>query len=540
MEDDLNIDTRISRATISQNPDEISVLIVQAISEHLDNQAPVRRLQLKRRKTTFAKPETIQLIKQRDQAMQLAKATEDDEDIRNFKNLRNRAHKQLARDKTTKNKDNLKSASEDDPKTQWNIMKKTIGWRKSTTPKVIKDNGTTITSPKEIAQVINREQILKNIKLQRNIPTTTTDPLTNYRKLMTNKNTTFELKTITMQELRTTMKQMKATNSTSWDNISMKTLKNVQKIIEPALLNLINTSIQLKLYPDNLKGSKAIPLLKEGKEPESPLSYRLINILPSIGKILDKSVGKQIVEYLTKNQITPHSHHGGRPHRSTTTALMTMLDKWQTAYENNKSFAIIVLDQSSAYDIINHELLIAKMKILGFNQNTLEYFTSYLSSRRQAVQVDGFASEHLFIEKISVIQGSVLSCLMYMIYVLDLPLIFSPTKLTLQEEETTTDPTTSTFVDDAVITVELTPNTNHQAKVNYTMDELEKYTRANKLVLNKDKTKFLVITKNQEIRNKLYLATYPKNILPIRNFKFLGVPIADNLHWLTFFARRQK
>ena len=49
-----------------------------------------------------------------------------------------------------------------------------------------------------------------------------------------------------------------------------------------------------------------------------------------------------------------------------TTALMTMLDKWSEAYEDNKEFAVIVLDQSSAYDVIDHILLIEKMKILGF------------------------------------------------------------------------------------------------------------------------------------------------------------------------------
>ena len=97
----------------------------------------------------------------------------------------------------------------------------------------------------------------------------------------------------------------------------MKTLKSIQKPIEPAILNLVNTCIQMQTYPENLKCSKALPLLKQDKNPDSPLSYRLINILPSIGKFLDKVIGIQVIKYLNDNQIIPHSHHGGRPHRST-------------------------------------------------------------------------------------------------------------------------------------------------------------------------------------------------------------------------------
>ena len=81
---------------------------------------------------------------------------------------------------------------------------------------------------------------------------------------------------------------MKSTNSTGWDTISMRTIKILQKQLESALLNLINTSISTQTYPDNMKHSKAIPLLKSGKPSNLTTSYRLINILPSISKIIDK------------------------------------------------------------------------------------------------------------------------------------------------------------------------------------------------------------------------------------------------------------
>ena len=170
-----------------------------------------------------------------------------------------------------------------------------LGWRKSSTLKVLKDKGKTVTSPKEIAQLINKEQILKNIRLHRSIPATNLDPLTNYKKLMGDKTTKFKLNTITMLDMRKILNTRKSTNSTGWDTISIKTLKTIQKPIEQVLLNIINTSISTQNYPDNLKHSKAIPLLKSGKPTDTPSSYRLINILPSISKLLDKVTSTQIL-----------------------------------------------------------------------------------------------------------------------------------------------------------------------------------------------------------------------------------------------------
>ena len=66
------------------------------------------------------------------------------------------------------------------------------------------------------------------------------------------------------------------------------------------------------------------------------------------------------------------------------------------------------------------------------------------------------------------------------------------------------------------------------------MDTLEKYTISNKLVLNREKTKFLVISRKDTTRDNLELKADPKNIKPIRSFKFLGMMISKDLIWNKF------
>ena len=265
-------------------------------------------------------------------------------------------------------------------------------------PKLINHNGVITSSPKQIADVINFTNLSIIKKLHRENPKVAQDPIEHYKKLMTNKNCQFQLRTITMSELRT-MSKIKPTQSTGLDYISMKSIKEVFKSIEGAVLNLVNTSISTGWYPNNLKTSKAIPLLKQGKPPQDPQGYRLINLLPSLSKIIDKVVYKQVLEYLDTNTIIPHQHHGGRKGRSTITSISTMLDTWSTNHENGQDLAIIVLDQSAASPV------------------------TWQTDSSQYMWTD-FNQTHSTLDNSPVVQGSELSCLLYLLYILDLPILF--------------------------------------------------------------------------------------------------------------------
>ena len=91
-----------------------------------------------------------------------------------------------------------------------------------------------------------------------------------------------------------------------------------------------NTSISTNQYPKTLKKSKVLPLIKNAtppKSPSDPASYRGINIIMTIGKIIDKVVLQQVLEYLTKNKIIHQAHHGAISGKSTTTAIAPLLPK---------------------------------------------------------------------------------------------------------------------------------------------------------------------------------------------------------------------
>ena len=304
-----------------------------------------------------------------------------------------------------------------------------------------------------------------------------------------------------MQQMREQINKMKATPSTGVDELSLKTLKNLQPTIDAALLNIVNTTIGTAKYPTALKTAKVIPLLKEGKTPTDPLSYRGVNILPSVGKIIDSVINKQIIQHLETNQLFLQHHHGCIKGRSTITAILTMIDSWTKDLEQGLHSASIILDQSAAYDLICHRTLLRKMETLGFDQHAVAYFTSYLEERYQLVQVDSYQSEPLNIGPLSVCQGSVLSGLLYLMYTLDFPVFLHEKVHSIQEEDNCMKPSTTTFVDDSIVKINITQDhTKNNREIQDTINEVKKYMNSNYLILNKQKTKILVVTDNY--RNK--------------------------------------
>ena len=254
----------------------------------------------------------------------------------------------------------------------------------------------------------------------------------------------------------------------------------------------------------------------------------------SLGKIIDRIVLKQILQYLIENQLISEAHHGAIKGKSTMTAVATIVDQWSTLVEDGVEVAGIALDQSAAYDVIDHKILIGKMKTLGFQPETVDWFASYLEQREQTTYIDGFYSNKLHIGNKSVVQGSVLSCILYLIYILDIPTIFHTKEHEIQDKDMCKEPTAQTYIDDIMSTVQKKENMSLQDSIIRALDIFETYMSANRLALNRQKTQVLIPSRDNDIPTVINIPAQPENIENKRTLKFLGVKIAQNLKWNTF------
>jgi hypothetical protein len=306
------------------------------------------------------------------------------------------------------------------------------------------------------------------------------------------------------------IKGMEAKKSSGHDQISNWLLKQIVQEIKTPLTQYINASIMKGIVPSYVTKAKVVPLYKAGDKTEFT-NYRPISLLPTISKVLEKVVDKQIRAYLKENSILYERQYGFRAGHETQHALLKLLDE----VEGSKYSITIFADLKKAFDTVDHKILLQKLSHYGINSS---WFESYLTNRLQITEFKGVKSDE---DKITmgVPQGSILGPLLFIIYINDLP---NASKLL-----------TILFADDTTLQAGGNNIKELLTDMERELDKVADWFTNNKLSLHPGKTFYMVFGEPGEL--KVNLKGTPLQRVgeseDIKTIKFLGIYLDDKLQW---------
>ena len=208
-------------------------------------------------------------------------------------------------------------------------------------PLFFKENGTDITDNVNIANKFNT--FFKNVgqKIAKDIQY---DGNKNYSYYLNKQiNSTFTFKNIDEIFVKKTINNLPTKNSCGSDDISSKLLKVIAPVIIKPLTLLINQVLNTGIFPDKLKIAKVIPIYKKG-DPQLFENYRPISLLPTISKVLEKIIHKQLSSFFEEYGLLFPNQYGFRPKHSTEYAALELIDRIINKMDLNEIPIDIFLD----------------------------------------------------------------------------------------------------------------------------------------------------------------------------------------------------
>ena len=198
--------------------------------------------------------------------------------------------------------------------------------------------------------------------------------------------------TITENDVFDQLKCIDCSKSSGPDEVTPTLLKQAGYAIVPSLTKLFNCSLLEGKFPQLWKNANVTPLFKKGNKNDIN-NYRPVSLLSCVSKIFEKIVFKYMFNYMRDNQMLTEHQSGFRPKDSTVHQLAYMYHKFCEAIDKKKDVQIVLCDISKAFNKVWHKGLIYKLENIGINGNLLQWFTDYLSNRKQKVVIKGQESE---------------------------------------------------------------------------------------------------------------------------------------------------
>ena len=329
-----------------------------------------------------------------------------------------------------------------------------------------------------------------------------------------------------ISRIRKILKDINVNKAAGPDRINGKVLKNCREGIAYPLSCLFKISYNTGHLPAEWKLANVVPVYKKGAK-TSVENYRPISLTCLTMKVFEKIVRDELLSKCRDK--LDQRQHGFLPKKSCTTQMVGYIDSLCVSINENIRTDVVYFDFAKAFDSVNHDIILQKLKTnFCIDGTLLKFIMNYLKDRKQRVVIGGSQS-HLIEVRSGVPQGSILGPLFFVIFINDM----------FEQVSDGTD--IALYADDTKIWRKIVGWSDHII-LQQDIDALQKWAVENKMKFHPDKCKVVSISN----RASEHLIIQMWSMLPFLSFvytlngssldfseseKDLGVIVTTDLNW---------
>jgi hypothetical protein len=201
------------------------------------------------------------------------------------------------------------------------------------------------------------------------------------------------------------------------------------------LVAIFYTALLAQYFPPIWKHARVIFILKPGKDPSLPSSYRPISLLDTIGKLFEKILLSRIFSEASGRGLLRDEQFGFRPKHSTTVQLARLVERVTRNFGEKRLRGAIFLDVAKAIDTVWVDGLLFKLTSLNFPSYLVKILSTYLHNRtfEAALLTATSTRRHM---RAGVAQGGLVSPVLFSRYINDMPVSSRHVDLALYADDT--------------------------------------------------------------------------------------------------------